>query len=449
MRSFLITEANNRTPRRIRVLLIAEAANPDWTSVPLIGWNLSTALSKLVDAHIVTQVRNRDALLRHGLVEGVDFTAIDNEHVASPLTKLAERLRGGKGKGWTTISALAAISYYSFEREVWRTFRNQLATGQFDIVHRITPLSPTNASPIAKRLAKINVPFVIGPLNGGVPWPASFRKRRHLENEWLSYVRRFYRLMPGYASTRKNSAAILVGSRYTGSELPRWAIDKSIYIPENGVDEGLFKAPRKSKTAFPMVAAFVGRLVPYKGADIAIAASARFLRSGQLRLQIIGDGPERESLVAQVQALGLEKHVSFSGWLTQADLQQKLAASDLMVFPSIREFGGGVVLEAMALGVVPIVADYGGPSELVDEGCGVRVPFSDERSLTEGFERAIAKLLDMPGQIDCIGNAARQRALSEFTWKAKARKIVGIYQSVLKSHNPSFDFASSEVRADS
>ncbi|QAU38490.1 glycosyltransferase family 1 protein [Bradyrhizobium guangdongense] len=413
------------------MLLIAEAANPEWTSVPLIGWNLSRALSKYVDTHIVTQVRNRDALLRHGLTEGVHFTAIDSERIASPLTKIAERLRGGDGKGWTMISAFSALSYYSFERKLWEKFRDRLASREFDVVHRITPLSPTNASLIAKHLARLNIPFVLGPLNGGVPWPPGFRRRQHSEKEWLAYVRDLYKLMPGYASTRRNSSAILVGSRYTQSELPGWAVKSSTYLPENGVDEKVFHTPRSPGAVLPLTAVFVGRLVAYKGADIAIAATSRFLRAGHLRLQIIGDGPERGRLEEQVRSSGLEDKVKFWGWLTQAELQEKLRTCDLLTFPSIREFGGGVVLESMALGVAPIVADYAGPSELVDEDTGIRVPFVDEATLIQGFERAIQRIVNEPQLLDRLGAAAREKVLTEFTWDAKAMKIVEVYRSIL------------------
>src|ERR1035437_525448 len=272
--------------RRYKILLIAEAANPEWASVPLIGWSLSRALAKITDAHIVTQVRNRDAFKRAGLIEGRDFTAIDNEQTASPLYKLSERLSGGAGKGWTTMMAFSSPAYYSFEREIWRQMGARICAHEFDLVHRVTPLSPTSQSLIAKRLAKHNVPFVIGPLNGGVPWPKGFIDRQHAEREWLSHVRWLYKLMPYYRSTRRYSAAIIAGSKYTYGQLPHWTKEKCVYIPENGVDLERFKSPRTRSARLPLRGAFVGRLVPYKGADMLLEAAAEFLKEGQLELHI-------------------------------------------------------------------------------------------------------------------------------------------------------------------
>lgn len=417
--------------KKPRVLVIAEAANPEWTSVPLIGWELSQALAKVADTHLVTQVRNRPAILRKGLIEDRDFSVIDNEAYAARLSSISARLQGGDGKGWTTTSAFASLAYYSFEHATWKRFQQRLKAGEFDLVHRITPVSPTNQSLLAGRTAKLKIPFIVGPLNGGVPWPKAFRSRQHAENEWLSYVRGLYKLMPFYRSMRRNSAAIIVGSKFTQHDMPASTGNRCVYLPENAVNMNLFGNPRPPGVSLPLKAAFVGRLVPYKGADLLIEASVPLLRAGSLQLKIIGDGPQGPALKEKVRALKLESAVQFHGWVQHDQVQEVLRSCDFLALPSVREFGGGVVLEAMALAVTPVVADYAGPSELVDGSTGIRVPFSDERSLIGGFRSAMIKLIRAPERLNEMGAAARAKVLENFTWEAKAQQILGIYQAVL------------------
>jgi phosphatidylinositol alpha-1,6-mannosyltransferase len=417
--------------RRYKVLLVAEAANPEWTSVPLIGWSLSRAIANVTEAHILTHVRNRDAFERAGLVEGHDFTSIDNEAFASPLFKLSRRLGGGADKGWTTIAAFSALAYYSFEQEIWRRFGERICAHEFDLVHRITPLSPTNQSLIAKRLAKHNVPFVIGPLNGGVPWPKAFVDRQHAEREWLSHVRWLYKLMPYYRSTRRYSAAIITGSQYTYGQFPRWAREKCVYIPENGVDLEHFKNPRTRSACLPLKGAFVGRLVPVKGVDMLLEAAAKFLKGGQLELHIVGDGPQRALLETMVDQLKIRSSVHFHGWVPHIKVQETLRVCDFLALPSIKEFGGGVVVESMALGVTPIVADYAGPSELVDDNTGIRIGFHDKQSLIDGMGDAFNLVIRSPHILDTLGAAGRKKVLKRLTWEVKARQILAVYDAVL------------------
>lgn len=418
-------------PHRPRVLAIAEAANPEWVSVPLVGWSLADALRRRTDVHIVTQSRNRDAFLRAGLTEGTDFTAIDSEAVAAPMYKLASLLRMGSGKGWTMVTAIAALGYPYFEHLVWKRFGADIRAGKFDLVHRITPLSPTIASSLAPRVAAAGVPFVLGPLNGGVPWPKGFESERRREHEWLSYVRGAYRLNPSHRRMLRAAALIIAGSRHTASEIPAAFQDKTVWLPENAIDPARFNLTSSQDLTGPLRACFVGRLVPYKGPHMLLEAAAPLIRDGRLVLDIVGDGPMAGDLRAQAASLQIADKVSFHGNLPHDQVQQVLARANLLTFPSIREFGGGVVLEAMALGVVPMVVDYAGPGELVTEATGYLIPVGPRPQIVAGFRAALEALADDPQALPVKAAAARDTALADFTWDAKAARIMALYDGLL------------------
>ena len=414
------------TDAQRRALVIAEAANPEWVSVPLVGWSLARALGEVADVHLVTQVRNREAILRAGLVEGRDFTAIDSEVVARPLWYAGEVLRMGKGRGWTTAAAVNAMAYAYFERLVWRRFGPALRAGAYDLVHRITPLTPTIGSTLASRCAERGVPFVLGPLNGGVPWPRGFDAERWREREWLSYVRNVYKALPERSRTLGASAAIMVGSRHTEGEIPPAHRDRCIYLPENAIDADRFGASAPRDAVRPLRACFVGRMVPYKGPDMLLEAAAPLLADGRMTLDLVGDGPMMGDLQRMARDLPPEA-VRFHGWLAHDAVPAVMGRAHLLTFPSIREFGGGVVLEAMALGVVPVVVDYAGPGELVVEGTGYKVPIGDRAAIVAGLRATLAGIAADPAPLPAIAERARERARTLFTWQAKARQVAEVY----------------------
>ena len=418
---------------RPKVLVIAEAANPEWVSVPLVGWSLAQALRAVADVHLVTQVRNRDAILRTGLREGEDFTAIDSEAVARPMYALARLLRMGTGKGWTMTTAINAVSYPYFEHLLWKRFGPDIRAGRYDLIHRVTPLSPTIQSPVARKCAAAGVPFVMGPLNGGVPWPKGFDTERRREREWLSYVRGAYKVMPGRQATLKAASAILTGSRHTQSEIPAAYQHKTVYLPENAIDPARFNLTAKQDTNGIIRACFIGRLVPYKGPDMLLEAAAPLLRVGTLCLDIIGDGPMRGALEAQAAALDLGDAVRFHGALPHEKVQDVAVRANLLTFPSIREFGGGVVLEAMALGVVPVVADYAGPGELVTPEVGYKIAMGWRDEIIARLRSCLEEIIADPSALPGRAAAARARALSLFTWAAKAEQIRVLYDAILQA----------------
>jgi glycosyltransferase involved in cell wall biosynthesis len=425
---------------KLRVLVLAEAANPEWVSVPLVGWSHSKAVSSVADSHLVTQIRNRDAILREGLVEGRDFTSINSELVAKLIWRFSNLVRGGKGKGWTTVTSLAALSYPYFEHLVWKQFGRRIRDREFDLVHRITPVSPAIHSPMARWCHRAGVPFILGPINGGVPWPKGFERERHREKEWLSYVRGLYRLMPGYRSTLNRASAIIVGSYETWRQIPQRYRSKCFYLPENAIDPSRFHMTHQRAATKPIKVIFVGRLVPLKAVDILIKAAAPLIKSGHIDLEIIGDGEELPSLRQLARDEQVESYVRFAGWVEHHRLQGYLAQADVFAFPSIREFGGGVVLEAMAVGLMPIVIAYGGPGETVREATGYLLKMATKAELVLQLRAVLAEIADNPAIIDVKSRAAEYEAREHFSWQAKACQVLQIYRWVLapRGENPNF-----------
>jgi starch synthase len=426
-------DAASVSKRRPRVLVIAELANPDWVSVPLVGWSHWQAIAKLVDGHLVTHVRNRENILKTG-IDPARLTAIDTGPVERPVYRVARVLRGGGGGGLTTVTAMSTLPYYYFEHVLWRDLGDRIRAHDWDIVHRLTPLTPTTPSMLASKCARHGVPFVLGPLNGGLPWPRGFDYARHAEHEWLSYVRGAYKLLPGYAPTRRRASAIIAGSRDTRAQIAASYQHKTVYVPENAIEPTRFTREKTAPATPPLKVAFVGRFTLYKGADMLIEAAAPFVRNGAVTLDLIGDGEQKESLRAQVAREGLPESV-FAGWVDHTKMQDRLAQADVLGFPSIREFGGGVVLEAMALGVVPIVVDYGGPAELVAPGTGVKLPMAARAEIVRSLRAALERFIAQPSEIRPMGARARSRVFRLFTWDAKAAQILEIYRWVLKERD--------------
>jgi glycosyltransferase involved in cell wall biosynthesis len=152
----------------------------------------------------------------------------------------------------------------------------------------------------------------------------------------------------------------------------------------------------------------------------------------------------------QVRSLGLESTVEIAGLRTNAEVSESMRSADVFVFPSIRESGGLVVVEAMASGLPCVATDYGGPGSVLTDECGIKIPLGTVEELTAQFKDKLEQLALDPQLRERLGVAARSRALDSFTWDAKAKKFVEIYRWVLgqRHDKPDLEAASSQAHSD-
>jgi glycosyltransferase involved in cell wall biosynthesis len=275
------------------------------------------------------------------------------------------------------------------------------------------------------------IPFVLGPLNGNLPWPPQFRAELAREREWMSFFRGAYKWLPYCRSTYARSSGILAAFQHTIRDLGEECRDRTINFPEVGIDPDLFSAGDRTYDG-PLEILYAGRLVPYKLPEVVIRAfaSSQTLRSH--RLTIVGDGPERPRLEALIGELGVGQNITLLGNRPQSEVASLMKRAHIFAFPSIRELGAGVVVEAMASGMACVVVDYGGPADLIVEERGIKVPLAGLDELVVKFREALEGLVADPDRVRQIGRAANGHALSTYPWAQKARKTLQIYEWILK-----------------
>lgn len=415
---------------RPRILILAEDCNPEWPSLPVVGFKFARALGKYCDVTVATHIRNKENIykINNNLIQ---FKYIDNEYIASPMYKFGKILRGGTEVAWSTNMIMSYLPYVEFERQVLKTFRRELSSGAFDIVHRITPMSPTLPSYIAGRVRQ---PFVIGPLNGNLAWPKAFRLEQRREREGLRKLRDLYKYLPFARSTYRDAACVMAAFQHTIDDLDVADPAHIVPFPEIGFDREIFY-PDAAKTPYagdrPYRFLFAGRLVPYKVAEAAVRA---FVGSDRLRphiLHIVGDGPEGDRLTKMAADAGATDRILFEGSKSQAEVAAFMRRCDAFVFPSIRELGAGVVIEAMASGMVCLVTDYGAPGDLAANGRGVRVPLQPMEGLVRGYRAAMEACVTDPDGHAALARKALQYATTYYDWDAKASYTCRIYDALL------------------
>lgn len=171
----------------------------------------------------------------------------------------------------------------------------------------------------------------------------------------------------------------------------------------------------------------VGRLVPQKGHDTLIQALADArLADRAWHCEIVGDGPNREALAAQIQASGLEARVELMGQVPNA--AARTARASLFVFPSQYEGLGVAAVEAASLGVPSIVSSIPALREIVTSpDLGWLVPPKDPRKLAD----AMVEALDDPELARRKGEALRARARARFSPQAMLEATLAVYERAM------------------
>ena len=376
-------------------------------SIPVMAYKLSSALAGLSQATIIAHARDRAALQGWFPSDQVVFAG------SAGLSRLCRRVgRTLFPTRWNIISMFELPDHVVFDLHAFLKARQLVRRRRIDYALRINPVSFR----VPSLLSHLRVPAFTGPHNGGMEWPPGFRYLEHEEHTGSKprvlgdLLHRLYRDAPRYAG-------IFVAHEWCAQTVPADARHLTVLVPENAVD-GVQPASPHAGDATRLL--YVGRLTAFKSVDVAIRALARLPES--VTLTVVGDGPQAGELQQLARDLGVADRCRFTGLVPHAQLGDHYGAAGVFVFPSVRESGGAVVLEAMAHGLPCIVADWGGPQLYAARG-GLRLSVDSPQALEDDLVDKVQLLLAQPELGRALGEDGRASVDGDYVWRSKAARM--------------------------
>lgn len=240
-----------------------------------------------------------------------------------------------------------------------------------------------------------------------------------------------------YKDLFRYSEALCVSSDFIGERLSRLGAPEA-KIKKIPIGLPIASMPIRASlkpAGRPLQAISVGRLEPVKGMEYAISAVSLSRSNGlDIRLNIYGDGSEKENLLKLIKKLGLSDSVTLLGSQSHDEVISGMLKSDLLLYtgatqPNGAEEGlGGSIIEAQAMGLPVVATKVGGVSEaFLDSITGVSVPAENIEAIADGIVRVREMLEARPN----LSEEAREHSAFNYDSKVLHRRWMALYESLL------------------
>lgn len=368
-------------PRRKRILISAYACEPDRGSEPEVGLQAMLTAAEHHDVVLITRANNIEALeaflATHPLRGNIQLLGID-------LSRRAQRFKKRLGR----------LSFYWYY-DRWQRLAGRTA----ERLHRETPFAMAHHVTLATYwqragVWRLGVPFVLGPVGGGVTTPLTLLSELGPVGIATDAVRiliqRLWELRPSVRASMAHADVVLAQNPETSRRI---RTEGRVVVAPNGLSAAITEWDGAAERTRDVVV--VGRMIPYKGGALAVRAFEQ-VNAPDARLVFIGDGPERSRLEALVEDSGLSERVVFAGRIPRSEVLERIGSAACLFHPALHDDSPLTVAEALSLGTPVVCLDRGGPPVICSMWPSVEshvVPVGPKSTVVSGLARAIERSL--------------------------------------------------------
>jgi glycosyltransferase involved in cell wall biosynthesis len=410
-------------PNRLKVLISAYACEPNRGSEQEVGWQWCMQMACFHDVTVITRANNRppiEAWLQTHSGPRPEFIYHD------------------LGAAW--LCAKRVFKAHQWYYHFWqRSLPGVIAPSQkrrpFDLLHHVTFASFRHTV----GLAGLGAPWIWGPVGGVESVPASLLPY----GSWVDLISESSR------NFANSSAAIRVtglrqrlqtADRVLASTLEmQTTIEKLGFaaqlMPTIGLDIPVTLPSKSQRAKGPLRTLYVGRLVYWKGISLAIEAIAQ--GPVGVTLAVMGGGPFERAARKLAANLGLQSRVTFLGHKNRDQVLASYVQYDLLLYPSLHDSGGYVVIEAMLSGLPVVCLNSGGPAIAVGTGRGFKIDLGPRHQVVHNLAVALRQYDANPELLRQHGVASQAFVAKEYDWQKKAEQMNMVYQQVYERYRDS------------
>ncbi|MEY4385944.1 MAG: hypothetical protein RLY20_1227 [Verrucomicrobiota bacterium] len=401
---------------RLKVLLSAYACEPGRGSEPEVGWQWAIHLARLHEVTVVTRSNNREPIER-------GLATLPPPHPKFIYFDLSPRMQSAKRAGLPV-----ALYYFLWQRAVTKFIAPRLS--DFDLIHHIT----FNSFRQPGSWRACGKPVILGPLGGGqtCPWRLLGDFGWAMPGElFRSLTVKLNVLNPLARRSFRDATLILCANEDTAVRVPGPFQPKVRMHLETGMPQISAVERRMDEAAAPRFI-WVSRFVAIKGAPLVLRAFALALkRRPDLRLTMVGDGPDTTKVRRLAARLGLRTSVEWAGKVRLEEVKALLPKHDAFIFSSLRDTSGNVLLEAMAAGLPAVTLRHHGAAMIATDETALRIPPTTAAETTSRVADAMVQLASDAALRRQLGEAGAQRINEVYAWPRKAETMSAFYAEAL------------------
>ncbi len=425
--------------KRLRVLAIAYACNPDRGSEFGVGWGWVKAISENHDVTVITADFNANDIERYRR------DRLDSEEPNLRFIYVKNRAWHYRPHGlWLAIENSAAKPVMNLAYQAWLDSALQIARCEteqdsYDLVHLITYVGWR----FPGKFYQLGIPFVWGPIGGLMNMPrhlfpalgikgAIYYAGRNLINTLQIHLLRGPR-----KALRQSHGAVIAATPDIRKALLRHFNAQSQIICEVGLPELTHGKTCPRLNDEPLRICWSGLHIPRKALPLLLHAVARLPPDLRYRLEILGDGPSSGAWRKLAKRLRVGQNCHWRGQLSRDLALEAMKGCHVFVITSLEELTSTVAVEAIALGLPIVCLDHCGFADLVTSSCGIKIPPVSVQKIVAGLADALVSLYsneDLRSEL-AEGAAVRSRA---YSWQSKMTALEEVYRTAIGTGERSF-----------